>query len=47
MININHFNFITTQVVGIVVVVVVVVFVIFDGHKDLTLKFGQIWVNDK
>ena len=31
----------------VVVVVVAVVFVINVGHKNLTLKFGQNWVNDK
>ena len=32
----------------VVVVVVVVVFVvIIVGHKNLTLKFGQNWVNNK
>ena len=30
-----------------VVVVVVVFVVIIVGHKDLTLKFGQTWVNNK
>ena len=36
-------------VVFVVVVVVVVVFVVFIivGHKNLTLKFGQNWVNNK
>ena len=33
-------------VVVIVVVVVVVVVVIIVGHKNLTLKFGQNWVNN-
>ena len=35
--------------VVVVVVVVVVVFAvaIIVGHKNLTLKFGQNWVNDK
>ena len=32
-------------VVDVVVVVVVVAIVV--GHKNLTLKFGQNWVNDK
>ena len=30
----------------LVLVVVVVVFVIVVGHKNLTLKFGQNWVNN-
>ena len=34
-------------VVVIVVVVVVFVVVIIVGHKNLTLKFGQNWVNIK
>ena len=35
-------------VVGVVVVVVVVsVVVIIVGHKNLTLKFGQNWANNK
>ena len=35
-------------VVFVVVVVVVVVFVVFIivGHKNLTLKFGQNWINN-
>ena len=32
--------------VVIVVVIVVVVVVIIVGHKNLTLKFGQNWVNN-
>ena len=31
----------------VVVVVVVYVVVIIVGHKNLTLKFGKNWVNDK
>ena len=36
-------------VVVVVVLVVVVVFAvaIIVGHKNLTLKFGQDWINDK
>ena len=33
--------------VVVVVVVVAVVVVIIVGHKNLTLKFGQNWVNNK
>ena len=52
-ININKLSSIESQpkkvVVVVVVAVVVVVFVvvIIVGHKNLTLKFGQNWVNDK
>ena len=37
------------KVVVVVVVVVAVVFVvvIIVGHKNLTLNFGQNWVNNK
>ena len=31
----------------IVVVVVMVAVVVIVGHKNLTLKFGQNWVNNK
>ena len=34
-------------VVVVVVVVVFVVFVTIVGHKNLNLKFGQNWVNNK
>ena len=34
-------------VVVVVVVVVFVVFVTIVGHKNLTLKFGQNWVNNQ
>ena len=34
-------------VVGVIVVVVFVVVVTIVGHKNLTLKFGQNWVNNK
>ena len=34
-------------VVVVVVVVVFVVVVIIVGHKNLTLKLGQNWVNNK
>ena len=33
-------------VVVVVIVVVVVVVVIIVGHKNLTLKFGQNWINN-
>ena len=38
---------IESQPKKVVVVVVVVVVVIIVGHKNLTLKFGQNWVNNK
>ena len=34
-------------VIVVVVVVVAFVVVIIVGHKNLTLKFGQNWVNNK
>ena len=37
----------TVVVVLVVYVVVVYVVVIIVGHKNLTLKFGKNWVNDK
>ena len=35
------------MVVIVVVVVIFVVVVTIVGHKNLTLKFGQNWVNNK
>ena len=38
---------IESQPKKVVVVVVVFVFVIIIGHRNLTLKFDQNWVNNK
>ena len=49
-INITRLSSIQSQlkkVVVVVVVVVVFVVVIIVGHKNLTLKFGQNWVDYK